>query len=189
MRIRAVLALVITTFAFQLPAQTRPAGPLRVWADVGVEANVQTQGCRSCLRNGNAAGPAISWALGTSLPAHFGIAIAGRNFQEFNFEHTQHSRYLLVLGQYAPSLRENLTLNIGAGRAKHDADHGDAYRNSANGAVVSGGAALRFPASGRAAFTVNGNILKSVGRFSGFRPTTFTLGIGFNLSAQFRNHN
>ena len=186
--IAVLIVLLVTTLALQLPAQARPAGASRVWAELGIEANVQTQNCGSCVRHGNSAGPAFSWAVGSTLPSGFGIAIAGRNFQEFSFEHAQHSRFVLLLGQYAPSAFRNLTVNVGAGQAKHDSDPGDTYRNYFNGAVVSGGVALRMPARSRPAFTVNANILKRVGGATDFRPTTFSFGIGFNLSTRCRNH-
>ncbi|MEP6765215.1 MAG: hypothetical protein ABJB66_12930 [Gemmatimonadaceae bacterium] len=126
-------------------------------------------------------------AVGATLPAGFGIAVAGRTFQEFNTEHTQHSQYFLLLGQYAAPTFPRITFNLGAGHAKHNGDHADSDSNFGSGPVISGGATVRLPAGRRAALTLSANLLKDVGGSSNFRPTTKTLGIGFNFGTSCRN--
>ena len=189
--VASIFALSFTTGAILRPAisdaQARPAGAGRVWTEIAAEMNVQSQQCSTCTRNGNAAGPALSAMVGATLQAGFGLALSGRTFQEFSTEHSQESKYLLVIGQYAPPSISVVSFNLGAGRSWHNGGPTDQHMNEGRSAVISGGVGLRLPPARRAAFTLSANIFKSVGGTAEFRPTTFAFGIGFGLSTACRN--
>lgn len=175
----------------ELCAQSRPQGNAgRVWLELGAEANRQSYRCNRCDEGGStrasAAGPAIVGAIGVTLPLNFGVAITGRRFQQFNFEHSQHSRFLFVVGQYAIPMLPMLTINAGVGQARHDGDRTDSqsYRGKATASLF--GFALRVPAAKRVAFTVNASLLGDVGDRDGPRSKTATFGVGLSLAARCR---
>lgn len=164
-------------------AQARPTGSSRLWAEIGTELSVQSQECAGCIRSGNTAGPTIAATLGITLPSGFGVALSGKKFQEFNTEHSQNSKFVLVYGQYTNPKLPMLTLNVGVGRASHDGDPTDSYRNTGSGGVAGIGAALRLPASKRFVFTVKTDVIKSLGGSTNFQPTTFNFGLGINAAS------
>lgn len=167
-------------------AQARPHGAGRVWFEIGAELNAQSHNCTTCDRTGNTAGPAVTGGLGVALPASWGIGLVVRKYQEFNYEHAQGSSYVLAVGQYSIPKSPRVTVNLGAGYARHNGDF-HTHDNSGSGAAVSLGTALRLPASGKVAFAINASVVKTIGGESDFKPTTFAFGLGLNFATACRS--
>jgi hypothetical protein len=156
-----------------------------VWFEIGAELNAQSHNCASCVRTANTAGPALVGGLGVALPASFGFGVVARRYREFNYEHAESSSYVLVIGQYSIPKSKSVTINVGAGHARHDGDP-HTQDNRGSGAAVSLGTSLRVPANGKLALAINASMLKTVGGNSDFKPTTFAFGMGLNLATACR---
>lgn len=176
-----VVALVgLLTCSAELSAQAMPAGATRAWTELIVEGHVQSMECASCNRVGNAGGPAVHGLIGARIGNGFGIALSARTFQEFSFEHSQHSRQVSLLALYALPSWPNLTLSAGTGHARHDGDPTDSHRVSGAGPTISGAMAVRYSAASRVGLTLNVGVIKNVRGKSEFRPLTATFGVGLN---------
>ncbi len=166
-----------------LRAQSATAEEGRAFASVGVAWDVQPANCTGCPSNARAAGPAVEAVVGVKLGQGLAIGIAGRMFQQFSFEYNQSSKYVLLIGQYSLPALQSLTLNAGAGHARHEAERSTAAaRYSENGIAVSGGVSLRIPARSRIGLTTNLGLIKTVSGPRAFRPWTATFGVGLRAT-------
>jgi hypothetical protein len=172
-------------------AQSKPEGPGRGWVEVGVGGARQSQGCRACLRHDPIGGLAVSGSLGASFAHGLGAALLIRAFQEFSFDFTQGSRYIVPLVQYSPPRTTFVTVNAGVGWGTH---HGDPvpYANNGDGAVLAVGLAVRIPSSGRVALSASGDVLQSVSgthlsaagqAASTYHPRLVTVGVGLSVAS------
>ena len=185
-RVLALLVgLPLACVATAAPAQARPGGAGRAWGELALGGASQAPRCASCARKSAAAGPVLSAAAGVTLPRGFGLAVLGRAFQEVNFEHSQTSRYVVALGQYAPPGAAALTLSAGAGWGRHRGDSAP-YANDGEGAVLAAGVALRLPARPALSASLTADLLQAVGGATAYRPRQLTVGLGLNVATPTR---
>ena len=181
--LRPIIAVaLLATISPALRAQSRPTGAGRVWGELGVGGARQEAHCRACAGPDVVGGPVLTGAIGLTLPHGFGVTLLGRAFQRLDFEVSQSSRYVVALGQYTPPRLAPLTLSVGAGWGRH---HGDPapYTNNDEGAVLTGGAALRLPPRSRVALSVTADATQSIGGRTTYRPRLISAGISLSIAS------
>ena len=148
-----VLASVLGAGTGTVHAQGRPSGDGRIWLELGLAAS---------RLEPNIGGPSLTVAGGVTLHRGVGVAVLGRAFDDFSFESSQlHSRYVVALAQYAPPRVSLLSLNAGAGWARHSSSIASNPSNG-SGAVLYVGSALRLPARSAVALTVVADVLQPI---------------------------
>lgn len=158
-----------------LHAQDRPDGVAgRPWLSAGLGAGRQELNCLGCARSGAIGGVALTAATGLTLPRNTGVALVAHRFSEFSFEYSQQSRYVLVLGQYAPLAVRGLTMNVGFGHGRYWGDR-TPYVHRGSGIVGSVGVAFRAPAGSAAALSVSASYLAA---FTGTREEDASAPVG-----------
>ena len=182
MRRLLVFSVLVATLSPTARAQSRPTGAGRVWAELGIGAARQSLRCSDCVLIDPIGGPVATGAMGLTLARGFGVAVLGREFQEFDFENSQGSRYLIVLGQYTPSRITPLTLSAGAGWGHH---HGEPpeYAINDGGAVISSGLAVRLPARSRVALSITSDVIQSIGGATHARPRLISMGLALSIAS------
>jgi hypothetical protein len=166
--------VLLGSFATAARAQARPEAAGRIWGELGIEGARQAPSCRGCVSLG---GPALTVAAGLALPQGFGVALLGRAFQAFSFDYSQGSKYVVALGQYTPPSLALLTLNAGAGWARHRGD------DNGEGAVLAAGVALRLPARSRVALSVTADAMQTVGGRTSYQPQLFSVGLALSIAS------
>ncbi len=165
-----------------LRAQAVPEKESRTYASVSVAWDVQPLNCTTCQTSARAAGPAVEALIGVRLGRGLGLGIAGRAFQQLSYEYNQSSKYVLLVGQYRRPAWKNLTLNAGAGHARHEAERSTAAaRYSEDGIAVYGGISLRVPSRSRIGLVTNLGVIQTVSGSRAFRPWTVTFGVGLSV--------
>jgi hypothetical protein len=160
-----------------LHAQDRPSGSAgRLWMSAGVGVGRQQLGCPECPRTATIGGLAFTAGGGVTLPGNTGVALVAHRFTEISFEHSQQSRYLLILGQYDPSNASivrrvlpglnGVTINAGLGHGRYWGDDASPYEHRGSGLIGSAGIGLRVPAGSLAALSVSASYLAA---FTGTR--------------------
>ena len=162
-------------------AQSHPAGARRVWAEVGIGGGQQSARCPGCTRATPLGGAMVTGAIGLTLPHGFGAALEARAFHVLSFEMSRSSRYVAALGQFTPQKFAPLTVNVGAGWARHrDADvptNGDA------GAVLAAGVALRLPPHSQFGLAITTDVMQSIGGATTTRPRLLSVGLALSLAS------
>ncbi|HEY7236802.1 MAG TPA: hypothetical protein VH539_21760 [Gemmatimonadaceae bacterium] len=172
-----------------LAGQAQPAGPQRVWVELGLGGSAQTPNCDGCFQTVRMGGPSASLALGLTITPSFGVALLGRAFAEISFDYSHSASYFVGLAQWAPV--PGITLNAGLGEGQQ---HGDdpPYGDNGSGAVVAAGVAIRLPSKSTFGLTLNADWIKSVSGTlrtasgqpgSSYRPLLFTVGLGLNIAS------
>lgn len=175
-RVTIVVASLAAGTGQALRAQGRPSGEGRIWVELGLAASQQAGRCVTCTPSA-IGGPSISAAGGVTLRRGFGAAVLGRAFQQFSFESSLNSRYFVALAQYAPARVPLLTLNAGAGWARHSGDFVSGEPSDGSGAVLYAGTALRLPPRSTYAITVTADILQSIEGSPSPHPRLFSVGL------------
>jgi hypothetical protein len=177
-----VAAALLAAIPSGARGQARPTGANRIWGELGLGAARQALRCRDCVRIDPIGGPVATAAIGLTLPRGFGVALVGREFDEFDLEFSQGSRYVVGLGQYTPPRVALLTLSAGAGWGHH---HGEPSEIAINdrGAVVAAGVALRLPARSRFALSVTADVIQSIGGATMARPRLISGGLALSMAS------
>jgi hypothetical protein len=153
-----VAALLGAAPAPVVHAQGRPAGDGRIWIELGLGSSRQAGRCQNCIPDASIGGPSLSAAGGVTLGRGFGVALLGREFQELTFDGASFkSSYVVALAQYAPDRVPLLSVNGGAGWARHSSVSADG-----SGAVLYAGTALRLPPRSRFAVVVTADVVQSI---------------------------
>ena len=162
-------------------AQGRPSGDGRIWVELGLAASQQAERCVTCTPSA-IGGASVSVAGGVTLRRGFGVGVLGRAFQQLGFEGPWfNSRYYVALAQYAPTPAPLLSLNAGAGWARHSAERPDDPGNG-SGAVLYAGTSLRLPARSTYAITVTADILQSFEGSPSPHPRLFSVGLAIGAA-------
>jgi len=181
-RLALVAAALHGTGTGAAEAQGRPAGDGRIWVELGLAASQQEGRCVTCTPSA-IGGASVSAAGGVTLRRGFGVAVLGRAFQQFSFESSLNSRYLVAIAQYAPSRAPLLSLNAGAGWARHAGEIvGDP--RSGSGAVLYAGSALRIPAHSSFAVVVTADVLQSIEGSPSPHPRLFSVGLAIGAATK-----
>jgi hypothetical protein len=162
-------------------AQGRPVGDGRIWFELGLAASQQAGRCVTCTPSA-IGGASVSAAGGVTLSRGFGVAVLGRAFQQFSFESSLSSRYFMALAQYAPARVPVLTLNAGAGWARHSGDDVSRDPSNGSGAALYAGTALRLPARSTYAITLTADILQSIEGSPSPHPRLFSVGLAIGAA-------
>lgn len=188
---RLTLAVPCLIAARSLSAQALPAGPQRVWFELGVGGATQHPNCSGCAQKTGMGGPTASAALGATITPRFGVAALVREFAEFSFEESHSANYVIGLGQYLLNRGDAVGITVNAGLG-YGAQHGDQapYGDNGGGLVLAGGWAMRMPSTTTFALTLDFDLMKSVsgkvrtttGPGSSYHPLLFTIALGLNIA-------
>ena len=172
----ALVALLVLCPIASARGQGRPAGVGRIWAEFGLAAAQQSG------RSGytGIGGASITGTVGTTIARGLGAALLVRGFQQFGFETTTNSRYVIGVAQYSPRIAQQVSLNAGGGWGRHTVD--DFPSAAESGAVMYAGGALRLPARSTVALTLFGDVMQSVSGASASRPRLVSVGIGIGFA-------
>ncbi|HEX7980845.1 MAG TPA: hypothetical protein VF461_19725 [Gemmatimonadaceae bacterium] len=158
-------------------AQGRPSGiNTRLWLEVGFEGGQQAHRCMTCDASTTIGGGSATAAAGVTLPQGFGIGLLARGFNQFGFESSLQSRYVIALAQYAPPAASLLTLNVGLG-------HGRYFSNTISDEIEGGGTAfyagtaLRLPPRTGLAMSLTADVLQSIDGTPRSHPRLLSIGV------------
>ena len=164
-------------------AQGRPLGNSpRLWLELGVSAAAQAHRCATCIGSATIGGGSATAAAGVTLPKGFGVGILGRAFNQFSFESSLQSRYVIALGQYMPPAVSSLTLNLGGGQGRHSSDQPDVASNDGSGTVFYAGAALRVPPRSGLAVILTADVVQAIDGTPRTHPRLLSIGISLGAA-------
>ena len=164
-------------------AQGRPSGNSpRLWLEVGLSAAAQAGRCESCIGSATIGGGNATAAAGITLPNGFGVGLLGRAFNQFSFESSLRSRYVIALAQYAPAAVSFLTLNVGGGQGRHFSNDPTVASSDGSGTVLYAGTALRLPPRGGLAVSLTADVLQSIEGTPRSHPRLMSIGISLGAA-------
>lgn len=164
-------------------AQGRPSGDSpRVWLELGVSAAAQEHRCTTCIGSATIGGGSATAAAGVTLPNGFGVGLLGRAFNQFSYEYSLQSRYVIALAQYTPPAVSVLTLNVGGGQGRHSSNDPIVSSSDGTGTVLYAGTALRLPPRGGLAVSLTADVLQSIEGTPRSHPRLMSIGISLGAA-------